>query len=110
MSKVKSTNEFYTGVYTKLGMFASSPYTWSIINNKNDQSDASWLIWLMTELPLKVVLSPVLLPATAITCALAVISAVIVGLAYLATLAGAAMIDTITHDAPSPQGKNSKSF
>ncbi|MBA2710496.1 MAG: hypothetical protein H0U57_07895 [Tatlockia sp.] len=100
MSNVKNTNQFFTDVYHKVLKFSYAPYNWSLFGDENDQSDTAWLVWLMSELPLKILLSPVLLPATLVTCALAFLTAIVVALTHLVTLMGAAIIDVATDDSP----------
>jgi hypothetical protein len=92
MNKVKNTNKFFCKAYKELGSFATSPYNWSLYDKK-DQSDAAWILWLTTELPLKICLSPILAPATAITIGLALSLASIVAAGHLVTLTGAVCLD-----------------
>ncbi|KTC82118.1 hypothetical protein [Legionella cincinnatiensis] len=106
MSHVDKVNEFFCGdsfnkkgIYKRLLDFSHSPYSgWSFFKaNKivDVGGIASGVIALMEDIATKILLSPVLLPAIAITSSLALIGAIISGIAHITSLGVAAVMDHV---------------
>lgn len=98
MKHVRAVNKCYSDLYKNLGKFAFAPYSWGVGNGRNDE--ITWLFRLFFEIPLKLVLTPILLPATAITFALAALSALLAALTQPFALIGAAIADAVKPHAP----------
>ncbi len=101
MKCVSAVNKSYGDLYNKLGKFAFSPYSWRI--NHEEDACIALLVSLFFEIPIKLMLSPILLPATAITFSLAVLSMLLIALTQPFALIGAVIIDAIKpieHTAP----------
>ena len=104
MSNVDKVNEYFCGdnkykkgIYKHLLDFSHSPYTgWSFFQNTpivGAGGIATGVVNFMSDVATKILLSPVLLPAAALTASLALIGAIITSLAHVISLAVAAVTD-----------------
>ena len=95
MSRVNAVNQSFSDLYKKLGKFSYAPYGWELLSYDEVGDDVWGLTKIILEIPIKIALTPILLPATAVTFSLAALGALIVASSHLFNLAIAALADCL---------------
>jgi hypothetical protein len=109
VSNVHNVNQFFAGpegIYKKLFKFSLSPYTgWTLAETgrgvgSNPVAAGGLVAVALLNIGVKVVLSPILLPLTAITASLALVGAALSALAHLLSLGAASVADCCSNPNP----------
>lgn len=95
MTYINRVNKFYSTLYKRIGHFSYAPYGWEIFNRRTHGTELWGLGKVFIEIPMKVCLTPILLPATALTLAIAAFSALVVVATHILGLASAAALDAM---------------
>jgi len=102
MSNVKNVNNFFNKTYGSLYSFSKSPF--ALLNPANfpEERDRGYeeigpLATDLQFLGLKIILSPILVPATAVTASVSLVLAAVTTIAHLFSLAFAATLDGINY-------------
>ncbi len=92
VSNIQKTNRYYSEIYAKWGAFAVQPYSWSIFYDRDQDMSLKACGGFILDMSLKLLLSPILMPITLMTCALAFMTTLIAGICHLLTLIGALIL------------------
>ena len=99
MSYLESTNSFFYNRYKNLGHLAVAPYSWSLFGGgqSNDLGQAiGTAVGDGFDTMLKVIATPVLLPATIVTTSISLVFGVVTALLHGITALGASIFDCVS--------------
>ena len=103
MTYLKSTNSFFYNRYKNLGYLAIAPINWSLFGGDQTGEIGDAMLDFIDNV-IKMVASPILLPATAVTASFALVFCIVTALLHGIAALGATILDCV-----SPQDKTPES-